>query len=128
VYNLKNEIKGGNRMSKCGTCLFANRSGNPEFVFCTKFARLAGEKDMEPEEFIKKYVFPETSINLIALGWGYPNQGFRSESNWIIKGTATEGLMWANQICIGKDETCNEYEDNAKIKWKKNQLKKVFID
>lgn len=94
----------------CKECKFANKSGNDDFVFCTFWQSKCNESGMSEEDFVRKEMFPQTTLSKVALGWGYPKKHFKLESHWVHKGTASEGLMWNNQICIHKDEHCHEHK------------------
>lgn len=62
-----------------------------------------------PEEFIKKEIFDKFDHpRKVALGWGYPNR-FVDDVSWVIKGTASEGLMLNGQILISKDDYCQYF-------------------
>lgn len=93
----------------CANCQFANKSGNQDFVFCTYWQDQANESKMSQEAFVRQVLFPKTDLQQVALGWGFPKQHFKLESHWVHKGTASEGLMWSEQICIQKDEVCEAF-------------------
>ena len=99
-------------MNKCSNCKFANRAGNRDSVFCLFwYEELSKSKGMTEEEFVRSRIFKETDINNIGFGWGYPHQKFINiEEEPKHSDTATSSLMWSNQICIQKDETCNNYK------------------
>lgn len=94
---------------KCADCIFANKSGNNEFVYCTYWQNKANESNMNQEDFVRKVLFPSTDLQQVALGWGFPKQHFQLESHWVHKGTASEGLMWNEQILVHKEESCNQF-------------------
>lgn len=94
----------------CSNCRFANKSGNKDFVYCTYWQDRCNESGKPVEDFIKNVLFKETLVDKVATGWGYPKQHFSLESDWVHKGTLTEGLMWNEQICIGMSESCNNFK------------------
>jgi hypothetical protein len=66
---------------------------------------------MDTSDFVRTVLFPQTTVQEVGLGWGYPKQHFKLESHWSYKGTASEGLMWNNQICISKNESCQHFAE-----------------
>ena len=94
----------------CANCQFANKSGNEDFVFCTYWQEKANESKMEQETFVRSVLFPNTNLQQVALGWGFPQQHVSLDSHWSYKGTASEGLMWNNQILIHQDEVCESFQ------------------
>jgi hypothetical protein len=90
----------------CSTCIYANKSGSDDHVFCTYWQNKCNESKQETKAFIQNKLFKQTLLQNVGLGWGYPNKHFYADSHWSYKGTASEGLMWANQICIHKNESC----------------------
>lgn len=95
----------------CSDCGFAYKSGNDDFVYCRYWQRRYGKSDMVEEDFINNIIFEEESLDSVGLGWGYPHRHFSKETHWVSKGTATEGLMYSNQICVQKDSVCSNYKD-----------------
>ncbi|MNY85796.1 hypothetical protein D3C78_19960 [compost metagenome] len=104
-----NKIKMGVDEMTCATCSHANKSGNDDWVFCTYWQNKCNESKMETIEFVKNVVFEQTDIIQLATGWGFPLKHFAAESHWSHKGTASEGVMWNNQILIQKDEKCQNH-------------------
>lgn len=95
---------------RCTDCKFANKSGNEEFVFCTYWQGEANKYSEGAEGFVRNVIFQLPFPRKVGLGWGYPNKLFNAETHWSVKGTASEGLMWRDQICINKDDRCHKYE------------------
>lgn len=94
----------------CLDCSFANKSGNEGYVFCTYWQNKCNESKLDTTEFVKRVVFEETLLDKVALGWGYPSKHYSHESHWSYKGTASEGLMWNNQICVEKEQWCQNHK------------------
>ncbi|ASA22572.1 hypothetical protein [Paenibacillus donghaensis] len=95
----------------CSTCIYANKSGNDDYVFCTYWQNKCNESKQDADVFVKKEIFKKTLVCDVGIGWGYPSKHYSAESHWSHKGTASEGLMWNNQICIHKDESCQYHRE-----------------
>lgn len=95
--------------TKCEKCKFANRSGSKDFVYCGYWQRQANESKQEPEAFVRNVMHLNPRPQVVALGWGFPHQPYEGDVAWHHKGTATAGLMWNEQICVSKEDFCNEF-------------------
>lgn len=94
----------------CSNCRHANKSGNENYVFCTFWQTKCNKSGMSEEDFVRKELFTQTTIHRVGFGWGYPNKHFKADTHWVHKGTASEGVMWNNQICIHINEDCQYHE------------------
>ena len=73
--------------TQCANCQFANKSGNPDFVFCTYWQDKANESKMSQEDFVRNVLFPQTELNQVALGFQ------NSITNWKRTGCTREPLQ-----------------------------------
>lgn len=97
--------------NKCKNCVYANRAGSNEHVYCTFWQKKYNDsKSMNMDDFIKKVIYAEPLPKVVAVGWGYPHQSLNQETFWGIKGTSSEGLMWNEQIIISKEDTCSHFK------------------
>lgn len=103
-------------MRECATCKFANRSGNEDFVFCTKWQKEANESKMTSELYaLNILIYKEPQLNgVIGIGWGYPSQTYNKEVNWHEKGTVSASMMWNEQICVQANAGCSQYKERGK--------------
>lgn len=94
---------------KCADCKFANKSGNQDYVFCTYWQNEADKQPMTAQQFAESILCQDPLLTEVAIGWGYPNQHYQAPTHWSIKGTASESIMWKDQICVYKNQQCLNY-------------------
>jgi hypothetical protein len=97
-------------MKSCGDCQYAHKSGSEDHVFCTLWQNRCNEANMSAEHFVRQVIYAGEKPSEVSLGWGFPHKHMKADTHWSTKGTATEGLMWNNQICVPKDDKCDFFK------------------